>query len=210
MKKNAFTLVELLVVIAIIAILAGLLLPALFKAREAGRAISCLNKCKQIMFAVNQYANEYKEWFPFSSQAASSYDSIQNPFPFWIWELCPYLDQRIPASDDEVCACFRDPSMPPSQLTRATHSNYAANNNLTKGVRCKRRTRILYPTKTMFIQCGSLKEAIINVDKRSYWSYPHNNTLNVGYVDGHVAKAADSLIPKASSDVYWCYSKGFR
>ena len=130
--------------------------------------------------------------------------------PLWTWLLCPYLNQRIPDSDDEVCACFRDPSMPNSQLTRAAHSNYGANNNLTRGARCKRRIRILFHTKTMFIQCGSLKELTINVDKRQYWSYPHNNTLNVGYVDGHVTKTVDALIPRTSSNVYWCFSKGFR
>ncbi len=63
-NRAGFTLIELLVVIAIIAILAGMLLPALGRAKEAGRKISCANDMRQLALALNMYADENENYLP--------------------------------------------------------------------------------------------------------------------------------------------------
>ena len=76
-KDKGFTLIELLVVIAIIAILAGMLLPALNQAKEKAKQADCTSKLSQIGKAFFQYAMSYDDWYP-TTQTTSK------PKPKWL------------------------------------------------------------------------------------------------------------------------------
>ena len=106
---RGFTLIELLVVIAIIAILAGLMLPVLAKAKQKGQSSICLNDLKQVGLAMQMFADENDDMIPRGTAGNS---------PRWWMEFMPYLSEGSHEKDDHNVQIFMCPSYPIPKIGR--------------------------------------------------------------------------------------------
>lgn len=200
--QGFFTLIELLIVIAIIAILVGMLLPALNRARETARTIACVNKMKQLGVAQNFYNSDYSDWIlpstvrnylstadkeKYEEYSCHWYGIISGYRPGHKQQLTPGYNLKFSGSEKgrRNSPDFECPSEPVDfgryQDNRFSYTHYAINGQLT-GLDNTRTGYDRYYRKTSCLTEPS--KAIIFTDSRTLSEYRANSVNPVAFRHG--------------------------
>jgi prepilin-type N-terminal cleavage/methylation domain-containing protein len=118
-RRHAFTLVELLVVVGIIAVLIGVLLPTLGRARAAANRTACLSNVKQLYNGILMYCNDNHGWFPTCAYPRDGSSYVHYPDDWIWWEANRNLD-------DSAIAKYVGRGEPLKQLLRCPADNFEA------------------------------------------------------------------------------------
>jgi prepilin-type N-terminal cleavage/methylation domain-containing protein/prepilin-type processing-associated H-X9-DG protein len=191
-----FTLIELLVVISIIAILAGLLLPALSKAREKGKSSMCMSNLKQISIGFQFYLQDYEGWYPplFEGTTKPNWWNYN-----WQFKIEKCISKK--ATPSSIFDCPTRPSF--SGSPSYWQSDYSQNYFLGYKIPILRVTMVKVPSHLVLV-CDSDGDNSFDGWARDITYLPgmlHNNGANFVFSDGHASRM---LYVRAISDpTYW-------